>query len=209
MEISDEKWLEWIDQMAEEDHVIIDDFLEESLYLKIKDFFDIKRADDAFQKASIGALSNNQIVNEIRGDYTYWLDPQQDHHLEDFFDLVENCKAIFNRYCFLSLSGYEFHLAFYPIGSFYKRHVDQFKDRSNRMITFILYFNETWEEGDGGELKIYLKDKSNKIIAPLRNRAVMFRSADLPHEVLPTHKGRASLTGWFLYQPPEVGYLFG
>lgn len=97
---------------------------------------------------------------------------------------------------------------FYPKGSFYKRHLDQFNNRSNRMITMIIYLNENWKKEDGGELKIY-KNNTEILVEPLANRSIIFKSAALEHEVLPTNAGRNSITGWFLYQPSGVGYILG
>ncbi|UBM59808.1 2OG-Fe(II) oxygenase [Marinilongibacter aquaticus] len=199
---TEEQWLQWIDALAEQDYVVIDSFFSEDMLSEILDFFVQKRAEDDFEKASIGVQA--QVISEIRGDYTFWLDRQRDTALKPFFELITESIEKLNRYCYLSLSDYEFHLAYYPPKTYYKKHLDQFRERSNRMISFIIYLNEDWTPGDGGELKIYKKDGED-IVAPLLNRAVLFKSADVPHEVLLTHKGRASLTGWLLYQPQVLG----
>ena len=204
----EEVWLEWIDLLSENEYVIVDNFLSEELYSLIARFLQEKLEENDFEKASIGTGSENQVISEIRGDYTYWLDSSRDVGLHTFFQLINELIGKLNRYCYLSLSDYELHLAHYPEGSFYKRHIDQFRDRSNRMITLIIYFNDSWKPGDGGELKMFL-DKKEKVIEPLANRLVLFKSAEIPHEVLITQKARLSLTGWLLYQPTGLGYLFG
>jgi SM-20-related protein len=84
----------------------------------------------------------------------FWLEKRRDHELSDLFLLLDDIKSIFNRLCYLSLSGYEFHLAHYPKHSCYKRHLGQFKERNNRMITIIIYLNEAWAKADGGALKV-------------------------------------------------------
>lgn len=206
MEQSD--WLKWMDQLAENDYIVIDHFLSEKVLTDVSLFFQDILEKDRLKKAAIGSLDNRKIIEEIRGDYTYWLKREVDIQLESFFLLTEEMITLFNRYCFLSLSGAEFHLAQYPPGSFYKKHVDQFKNRSNRMITFILYLNEQWNPGDGGELVIYIGEDNVKI-EPIWNRVVMFKSEGLLHEVLPTNIFRRSLTGWFLYKPPIIGQLLG
>lgn len=205
---TDEKWLNWVDALSENDYVIIDDFLPVDIYRKVKDFFLKKLEEDEFERAGLGSVFNNQLDTSIRGDFTYWLDKQHDTTMSPVFELIEETLATFNRYCFLSLSGYEFHLAYYPKGTFYKRHVDQFKDRSNRMISVVMYFNDGWKQGDGGELKIFRQD-GEILVEPIAGRCVMFKSADVPHEVTETQVGRYSLTGWLLYQPSGVGYLLG
>lgn len=203
---SEEQWLLWIDLLSENDYVIMDDFLPEETLKTVLSYFREKKADDDFKKASIG--TDGQIISEIRGDYTFWLDSKTDLVLSDFFKLVNETIQVLNRFCYLSLTDFEFHLAYYPPGSFYLRHLDQFQGRSNRMISFIIYLNEDWEEGDGGELKIF-KQENEILVKPLLNRAILFKSADVPHEVLMTLKGRKSLTGWLLYQPAGLGYLLG
>jgi SM-20-related protein len=204
----EEKWIDWVDQLSENDYVVIDNFLSPELYQVVRGFLLRKLEEDEFERAGLGSVFNNQLDTSIRGDFTYWLDKNRDNELSVAFDLIEEIKFTLNRYCFLSLSGYEFHLAHYPAGTFYKRHVDQFKDKSNRMISVIIYLNEGWQKGDGGELKIYKEDEE-LTIDPIASRCVMFKSADVPHEVMQTNVGRYSLTGWMLYQPSGVGFVLG
>ena len=206
MEVEEEKWLEWIDELSEQEYLIIDDFLDQETIDLISKFFNQKIEEDDFQKAGIGALDQFKVISEIRGDYTYWLERAKDSDLYVFYKLMDEFMSKLNRYCYLSLSSSEFHLAKYPIGSFYKKHLDQFKGRANRMITIILYLNPSWSEGDGGELKMYLS-QGDKLIAPKWNRCVVFKSDKILHEVLPTNIERRSLTGWLLYLPPVLGQL--
>ena len=199
MNYSEEQWLEWIDQLAADDFVIIDRFLPADEFQRLLHFFTSKEKENSFAKAGIGL--DAERVSEIRGDFTYWLERETDTEMAFWFNWMDELKKLLNRYCYLSLSGDEFHLAHYPKGSFYKKHLDQFQERNNRMITVLLYLNENWEEAHQGFLKIYKKDRTDQLIAPLANRLVIFKSADLPHEVLPTTFGRNSLTGWLLYEP--------
>lgn len=204
---SDEKWISWVDQLSEDNFLVIDDFVPEGLYARLKDFFLEKLQDDQFAQAGVGSIFNNQLVTSIRRDYTYWIDKQRDEALAPFFSLVEEMLSNLNRYCYLSLSGYEFHFAHYPKGSFYKRHLDQFKGRNNRMISVIIYFNDNWQKGNGGELKLFREDGSEVLIEPVAKRCVLLRSDCVEHEVMETQVSRFSLTGWLLYQPSSVGYL--
>lgn len=201
-----EDWLSWMDELSNKDYLVIDQFLRPDMYSDVREFF-ISRL-PAFSKAGIGALDNNIIRHDIRGDHTYWLDRKRDVQLEPFWSLLDETMHIFNRYCFLSLSGYEFHLANYPPGAEYKKHLDQFNNRSNRMITIIIYLNQGWKKGDGGELEIFLKDDKTLIIEPVEARCVMFKSADMPHRVLESYKNRYSVTGWLLYHPSALGKFF-
>ncbi|WP_425391205.1 2OG-Fe(II) oxygenase [Ekhidna sp.] len=204
----EEKWIDWVDQLSEHDFVVIDEFITNDLYLQLRNFLTKKLDQDAFERAGIGSILNNTLDTTIRGDFTHWIDKARDKEISVVFDLIEEVKLTLNRLCYLSLSGYEFHLAYYPEGTFYKRHVDQFKERSNRMISMIIYLNEGWKKGDGGELKIF-RENDELIIDPIARRCVMFKSAEVPHEVMQTNVGRYSLTGWLLYQPSGVGFVLG
>lgn len=207
---NEEQWLSWIDNLAEDDVVVIDDFLPADLYDKIRRFFLDHLQMSDFSKAGIGASGNHMIASSIRGDYVYWLDRQRDLEIAPFFNLTDEMIGMLNRYCYLSLSGSEFHLAHYPAGTYYHRHLDQFRERNNRMISMIIYLNEQWTEEDEGQLKIFLPTGQERLVAPLANRCVMFRSNLLEHEVLLTRASRYSLTGWLLYQPAAMaGILQG
>lgn len=205
---TDDQWVDWIDSLANRDFVCIDDFLPENVLSSLKRMLTEQLAHDQFNEAGIGSVFNNVLEKSIRSDHTYWLDRKRDEQISEYFQIVEELISKLNRYCYLSLSGFEFHLAHYPKGSFYKRHLDSFSDRSNRMISMIIYLNENWVKGNGGELMIY-KDDEEIMIDPLENRCVLFKSQELEHEVLLAEKDRFSVTGWLLYQPSGVGYILG
>jgi SM-20-related protein len=100
-----------------------------------------------------------------------------------------------NRTCYTGITGYEFHYALYEQGSFYKRHLDQFKNNTSRAYSIIMYLNADWQEKDGGELVLYHLDHI-QTIAPMNGKCVFFKSSELEHEVLITHQPRMSITGW-------------
>jgi len=189
--------------------VVIDDFLPEDIHLGARRFLLKELRLDSFRQAGIGALEDFKIRDSIRNDRIYWLERKRDVELEGFFSLVDETIRYLNQLCFLSISGSEFHLAHYPPGSFYKKHVDQFNQRSNRLISMICYLNESWEESHGGMLRVFQDDGKFMNIAPKPRRMVLFKSDKVPHEVLKTTVSRYSITGWLLHQPTGVGYLLG
>lgn len=205
---NDEQWVDWIDQLADRDYVVIDNFLPDEDHAQMRSFLMDRLEEDKFKQAGIGSVYNNLTEKAIRSDFTYWLDRERDQEINTFFRVVEETIGNLNRYCFLSLSGFEFHFAHYPKGTFYKRHLDQFKERSNRLISMIIYLNEDWSKGDGGELVIYRDDEAITV-EPLNNRCILFKSHVLEHEVLISNKDRFSVTGWLLHQPSGVGYILG
>jgi SM-20-related protein len=195
-----------MDALSDNQYVVIDNFLDDSLYELLRSYY-ISILPD-FSQAGIGALNQNTIDKNIRGDNTYWLDRKIDLELSSFWKLVDETIAMYNRYCYLSLSGYEFHFAYYPPGGHYDKHIDQFDGRNNRMISLVIYLNEGWQKGDGGELKVFKQNGTSTLIEPLGSRCVMFKSAELPHQVMEAKKGRYSLTGWLLYRPSALGQFF-
>lgn len=204
---SDEAWSEWLDQLAADDYVVVDDFISEELYRTVLQFFRRTEQDDNLQKAGIGSSGEFQVKSSVRGDFIHWLNREKDTELKPFFDLMDELNQKLRRYCFLSLTDSEFHIAKYPPGSHYNRHLDQFQERSNRQVTVLIYLNENWKPGDGGKLKIYRED-TEILVAPVARRLLLFKSDCVEHEVLTTNVPRYSLTGWLLRQPSSVGYLF-
>lgn len=196
-----------MDELSDRNFVIIDDFIKDVDYHLIRQFF-LARIDD-LSTAAIGPGRQNQVNRNIRGDETLWLDPQRDTELSPFWELIDESIAVLNRYCYLSLAGFEFHLTRYAPGSHYARHLDQFNSRSNRMISMVIYLNENWQPGDGGELELDDAQGNRHLVAPIKNRCALFKSADVPHAVLQAHKDRYSLTGWLLYRPAELGSILG
>jgi SM-20-related protein len=205
--IDEEQWINWVDTLSDHHYVVMDDILSPQDLNAFKSYFEEKREAEALKKAAIGTLNQKQVDQSIRGDQILWLKNQDtDARLTPFFQWAELLKNQLNRYCFLSLSGYEVHFAHYPVGTFYKRHLDQFQGRNNRLISMILYLNQDWETSHGGQLKIYLPD-GEKTIDPVFGRMVLFKSDLLEHEVLMTHKDRFSITGWMLHKPAGLGFM--
>lgn len=59
----------------------------------------------------------------------------------------------------------------------------------------IMYLNEDWIPSDGGELCVYHQNDT-QIITPINGKCIFFKSNELEHEVLLSHKPRMSITGW-------------
>ncbi|MBD2751834.1 2OG-Fe(II) oxygenase [Spirosoma sp. BT704] len=160
-----------------------------------------RRAAGQFRAAGIG---NQQVTveNTIRGDEILWLEEATATPEETAFLLrIGEFVQYVNRTCYLGLRDYEFHYALYPPGTFYKRHLDQFRSDSRRKLSVICYLNTDWQESDGGQLAIYLPDSDETseqqiTVSPVGGRLVCFESGRLEHEVLPATRERLSVTGW-------------
>jgi SM-20-related protein len=145
-----------------------------------------------------GTGNANKLAHNaaVRSDAIYWLDKKHgNQHENDFFNQIEDFIRYLNLSCYAGITDYEFHYSLYEIGSFYKKHVDQFKDNSDRKYSMISYLNADWIESDGGELLIHQPDNDQKI-APTQGKTVFFKSNELLHEVLVTNQPRMSVTGW-------------
>ncbi|GJQ64806.1 MAG: hypothetical protein SCALA702_38590 [Melioribacteraceae bacterium] len=149
-----------------------------------------------FSKAGIGRGTEFQKKAEIRSDYIYWLSDSGETLLQKkYLNAIRNISELFRNSFFIPIRDFESHFAIFPEGSFYNRHLDQFRETSNRLITVILYLNEDWSVGNGGELRIFL-DEQVIDIEPLFGRLLIFRSDKIEHSVLKTNKARYSITGW-------------
>jgi SM-20-related protein len=132
----------------------------------------------------------------VRSDSIYWLDRKNENQYEnEFFDQIEDFIKYLNKTCYAGITGYEFHYSLYEIGSFYKKHIDQFQNNSDRKYSLISYLNADWVEGDGGQLLIH-QESGNQKISPTQGKTVFFKSNELEHEVLVTNQRRMSITGW-------------
>lgn len=201
------QWNRWLDLLAADDYLVIDNFLSDDSYQKFQSHFKTQLDQYEFSKAAIGSSRKRQIESSVRGDFIYWLDQQRDATLSGLFDLFDEVVYNLKKLLFLSISDYEFHFALYPPETRYEKHIDQFQGKNNRVISVLIYLNEDWKPCDGGELKIYQRDDEELLVAPLARRLVMFKSDIVEHEVMLTHIHRKSLTGWLLHQPASLGSI--
>ena len=132
----------------------------------------------------------------MRGDLIFWLDRNNNNAAEnEFFDILDRFINHLNSTCYTGITGYEFHYTLYEPGTFYKKHVDRFRNNPARQFSMIFYLNENWQQEDGGQLCIY-HDEEVQQIFPENGKSVFFKSDQLEHEVWPAKKPRMSITGW-------------
>lgn len=150
------------------------------------------------KQAGIGRKNAFHIEQSIRSDEISWFDENNlNESQESFLNITKQLQDEINQHFYLGLFELEVHFALYAPDAFYKRHLDQHKNQDARIITLITYLNENWNEEDGGELQLYLKDGKTVSVMPKAGTLVCFMSAEFEHEVLPAKRERASLTGWF------------
>ncbi len=175
---------------------IAQNFLPETLALHLKENLAALYANKEFRHAGTGNDVLSVKNKLVRSDMIYWLDKKHNNQYEnDFFELMDLFVSHLNSTCYTGITGYEFHYALYETGSFYTKHLDQFRTNDSRKYSMILYLNPDWKKPDGGELRIF-HNNSTQDIAPLNGTSVFFKSSELEHEVLLTNKPRMSITGW-------------
>lgn len=185
-----------IDSFIENKIGIAENFLSASLSFNLKENLKALFISNQLKSAGIGDSKNVAYDDLFRGDNIYWLDKKNNNiHENVFFDLMDSFVFYLNESCYTGINSYEFHYTLYETGSFYKKHIDQFRNNDNRKYSMIMYLNENWEKNDGGELCIHYQN-SIQNISPTNGKIVFFQSNELEHEVLITNKPRMSITGW-------------
>ena len=187
-----------LEDLEQQGYSIQEDFFSYDLTFDLKETLSSLREQNLLKQAGIGRKNDFHIEQSIRNDVISWFDestlsPSQ----SEFLQITEHLQTAINERFFLGLFEFEVHFALYAANAFYKRHLDQHKNQDTRVVTLISYLNENWEDDDGGELKIYLKNDKSLLVKPKAGTLVCFMSAEFEHEVLPAKRERASLTGWF------------
>ncbi len=185
-----------IDSFIENKVGIAEHFITDALAINLKNNLTQLYQQNQLQLAGIG---NNAVAIQnklMRSDVIYWLDRKHNDPFEnEFFDLMDGFVSHLNDTCYTGITNYEFHYTLYETGSFYRKHIDQFRNDTGRKFSMIIYLNSNWQQGDGGSLCIHQNNTAQNI-APINGRSVFFKSSEMEHEVLVTHKPRMSITGW-------------
>lgn len=194
------------DGLAEHGYAVEDQFLSQPEVEEILKAGGFQASPD-FKKAGIGSKHSLQIQEGIRGDYIKWLDKADSTEAINVYLIrLQELVQYLNRALFLSLKDFEVHMTVYPEGSFYKRHLDQFKKDDHRKLSVILYLNPDWKEDQGGQLRMYLPHRTKDFL-PIAGRLIIFRSDEIEHEVLPATRERLSITGWILDQLVDLKHI--
>lgn len=188
-----------VQKLSENGYVVLHEFFTAGLAESLSEELEKVWSDAGFREAGIGVGDNWRIRKDIRSDWVRWLDADKDttEAIQKYFRKIEIIRKACNRYGYLGLREYEAHLAVYPEGSHYERHLDQFVNSPQRAITCILYLNRNWNSSLGGDLVIYNeKEEEIERIQPEMGRFVLMESKRVLHEVTETRRFRKSITGW-------------
>lgn len=151
-----------------------------------------------FQPAGIGRGAANQRIESLRGDRIRWFDAN-DHTDRAYLAWMEELRLGLNAALFLGLFDYECHYAIYGAGAGYAKHSDVLNGTRQRVLSTVLYLNEGWQDGDGGQLRLFdsVGDGIIATILPVFGTLVIFLSEVFPHQVLTANRQRRSIAGWF------------
>ena len=189
-----------IDGILDHGYGVADDFLLPGEVTYLRNCLQQRLAAGEFRQAGVGS-GQATVATAIRGDEIHWLDAATATPEERaFLERIDAFVGYVNRTCYLGLRDSELHYARYPVGTFYKRHLDRFRADSKRKLSVICYLNDAWQPADGGQLAVYVPQQDGPeqttLIDPVGGRLVCFDSGLLEHEVLPATRDRLSITGW-------------
>jgi SM-20-related protein len=186
-----------VDRLVEQGWASQDGFLSAELAGALAEECRALTASGALKAAGVGRGTGQQLRPDIRGDHIRWLKDGQSAECDAYLAAMEDLRAMLNRELYLGLADYESHFAWYPVGAFYREHLDRFRDDDLRTVSVVIYLNAGWGPDDGGALRLHPPGQPRVDVLPLAGRMAMFMSADMPHEVLPATRERMSIAGWF------------
>jgi SM-20-related protein len=150
-----------------------------------------------FAPARVGRQGAERRRENVRGDFTCWLDEPLLPPERLLLKRMEELRRHLNRDAYLGLFELELHYARYPAGAAYSRHVDQPQGSTQRRLSLVLYLNPGWQSTDGGVLRIHHADERFVDVEPIAGRLVCFLTPGRIHEVLEARCERLSVSGWF------------
>lgn len=197
-----------LSKITEHGFCVMDNFITPTTTLELANEITGLNNNESMRHAGVGKTLVT-MDKRLRGDSIYWLNEVNASAAQRmYFNKMEELRQALNQHLFLGLFALESHLALYPVGAGYKKHLDRFKanqiksnNQSVRQISCILYLNQDWLEEDGGQLRLYFNSHNETAhldISPIGSRLVIFLSDTFEHEVLPATRIRKSLTAWFL-----------
>lgn len=182
-------------------YAVIEDFMDPDEVSGLLSDIEALWEEGEFEFARIGQGKERQVCPAVRSDRIHWLEPSALTEAQGvYLEQLEGVRRAINQATMLGLFEWEGHFAVYGPGTFYRRHLDVFRHAQERKVSTILYLNQGWTPGDGGELRMYtdgISLESYVDIAPRAGTLVCFLSESFYHEVLPARVDRKSVTGWF------------
>jgi SM-20-related protein len=193
----DTDWRAAADALAGQRHVVLPGLVPAATWQVLRDEAVTLLQAQAFSPARIGRGEATHRQSDIRGDGLCWLEAGRGAGAA-YLTWMDGLRQTLNRELFLGLQEFEAHYAHYPVGAFYRTHVDRHRDSNARVVSSVFYLNADWQPGEGGDLCMY--DQHGRLLfsqPPQGGTLVLFMSDDMPHEVKVALRERWSIAGWF------------
>ena len=163
-----------ISALSSQGYVVVPDFISPGLVSALREDVSALRSVGNFRVARIGQDSTNALNEDVRVAETCFLgrnklrdSPNESRgRLYDALDAVREDlsgnpalqrkeEAVAPA---LEKTLDELLYAFYPRGGFYRRHRDSVAGSASvlRIYSLLLYLNDSWEEKDGGKLRMHM-----------------------------------------------------
>jgi len=188
-----------IEALARDGYVVVDAFFNNGLVEALADELAAMEASGALTDAGVGREGGRRQAAEIRRAAIRWFDGGTGAERR-FLDMAERLRIAINRRLFLGLFDFECNFIAYPTGGFYGRHLDSLTGARNRVVSMIVYLDAGWQAEDGGTLRLWKSVAAGAAsveIVPQAGRVVLMMSEEIPHEVLPSHRPRHAIAGWW------------
>ena len=151
----------------------------------------------AARRMTPARVGGERAVTPLRGDRTRWFEMQAlSAAQQPFVAAIEALRHALNQALMLGSVESEAHYAVYPPGARYARHLDRLRHSDARVLSAVYYLNPSWNDADGGALRLYLADGTHRDVYPRAGTLVLFLSGDFEHEVLPATRERMSIACW-------------
>jgi len=122
---------------------VIDTALTDALRTRLLALHETKQ----FHTARVGRAATLTPAPDLRGDSIAWLDQRAlDPAEARAMERIHSLREALNQALYIGAMDTEIHYARYPNGAFYKTHVDRFGDSDLRVVSFVFFLNEHWND---------------------------------------------------------------
>ncbi|KAJ8601640.1 hypothetical protein CTAYLR_008922 [Chrysophaeum taylorii] len=220
-------------KLLSKEYVVVPGFVEPALVGALREDAEALRREGCFVVSHVGTRrlvqgrvkSTRCISDETRRSETLWLRPPPAPSLGNaearraLDSIVRELREELAALTGSPLTPFvtELSYAYYPVGGYYRKHVDVPKSgvhtvgrsyAQKREFSFLLYLNEDWREAHGGALRLHGRDRD---VLPEGGTLVVMRSDSVEHEVMEAQRERWAVVGWFRVdahrRAPEAVFL--
>ena len=207
-----------LQQLDNQGYAIIQNFIPQNLIDNLRaDVLQLRSA-GRFKIAGVGQDNSNAVVDSIRRAETCFINDNNHADIKSdarnqLYTILNQARLDLSQHCSsrgisrLDAKLDELLYAYYPLGGYYKRHIDavSYSPSYLRQYSFLLYLNASdWDIANlGGALRIYLENNENKSehdhidVPPCGGTMLVFDSANIPHQVMDTAAERMAVVGWY------------